>query len=305
MKLPTQYKGGFNGTAFQLLSFLSGLRSKNVELQFVTKFNIYSQEESMILKTKLSWGLGFLFLIIFTLALFCSYYVGRLGHEADNILKDNYNSIVYARNMLSGIDDMRSSISSVMHDARHAGKMSDYYLKLFESGKNLFETNLKAENSNITELHEKEYVERLNSDYEIFLKPCLQMKDGSGGSSVYLSDFLPAWEKLKHSIASIYDVNMQAVVRKTELTKRDATRFTTSMAIIGSLCLLLAVGYFWYFPLYIATTLSYLSEKMKNLLKNSGITFETKTNDEAQIILQAINLLENNLGVKKENRKSE
>jgi NtrC-family two-component system sensor histidine kinase KinB len=259
----------------------------------------------MILKTKLSWGLGFLFLIIFTLALFCSYYVGRLGQEADNILKDNYNSIVYARNMLSGLDDMRSSISSVMHDARHAGKMSDYYLKLFESGKNLFETNLKAENSNITELHEKEYVERLNSNYEIFLKLCLQMKDGSGGSSVYLSDFLPAWEKLKHSIASIYDVNMQAVVRKTELTKRDATRFTTSMAIIGSLCLLLAVGYFWYFPLYIATTLSYLSEKMKNLLKNSGITFETKTNDEAQIILQAINLLENNLGVKKENRKSE
>jgi hypothetical protein len=42
---------------------------------------------------------------------------------------------------------------------------------------------------------------------------------------------------------------------------------------------------------------------MKNLLKNSGITFETKTNDEAQIILQAINLLENKLGVKREQEK--
>jgi uncharacterized membrane protein (DUF373 family) len=121
---------------------------------------------------------------------------------------------------------------------------------------------------------------------------------------VYLSDFLPAWEKLKHSIASIYDVNMQAVVRKTELTKRDANRFTTSMAIIGSLCLLLAVAYFWYFPVYIATTLSYLSERMQNLLKNSGVTFEAKTNDEAQIILQAINLLENKLDAKKENRQN-
>jgi hypothetical protein len=254
----------------------------------------------MILKTKLSWGLGFLFLIIFTLALFCSYYVGRLGQEADNILKDNYNSIVYSRNMLAGLDDMRSSISNVIYDTSHAGKMSDYYLKLFESGRNLFETNLKAENNNITELHEKEYVERLNNDYEIFFKLCLQMKDGSGGSSVYLSDFLPAWEKLKQSIASIYDVNMQAVVRKTELTKRDAAYFNTYMAIIGSLCLLLAVGYFWYFPLYISTTISYLSERMRNLLKSSGITFETKTNDEAQIILQAINLMETKLGVKKE-----
>ena len=121
----------------------------------------------MTLKTKLSWGLGFLFLIIFTLAAFCSYYVGRLGQESDNILKDNYNSIVYARNMLSGLDDMKTSITSIMHNARHAGTMSDYYLKLFESGKDVFETNLKAENNNITEIHEKEYVERLNRDYEI------------------------------------------------------------------------------------------------------------------------------------------
>ena len=54
--------------------------------------------------------------------------------------------------------------------------MSDYYLKLFESGKNVFDTNLKAENNNITEIHEKEYVERLNHEYEIFLKLCLQMQ---------------------------------------------------------------------------------------------------------------------------------
>jgi hypothetical protein len=39
---------------------------------------------------------------------------------------------------------------------------------------------------------------------------------------------------------------------------------------------------------------------MKILLKSSGITFDIKTNDEAYIILQAINLLENKSGVKKE-----
>ena len=131
------------------------------------------------------------------------------------------------------------------------------------------------------------------------------MKDGSGGNSVYFSDFLPAWEKLKHSIASIYDVNMQAVVRKSSVDEIVIpNRFTTSMAIIGSICLLLAVAYFWYFPVYIATTLGYLSERMQNLLKNSGVTFEAKTNDEAQIILQAINLLENKLDAKKENRQN-
>ena len=127
----------------------------------------------MTLKTKLSLGLGFLFLIIFILIGFCSYYVGKLGQESDNILKDNYNSIVYANNMLSGYDEMKTSVSSIMHDANHAGRMSDYYRKLFESGKNLFESNLKEENNNVTEINENQYTEKLNQDYAVFLKLCL------------------------------------------------------------------------------------------------------------------------------------
>ena len=42
----------------------------------------------MTIKTKLTLGLGFLFVIIFTLAGFCSYYVGKLAQESDNILKE-------------------------------------------------------------------------------------------------------------------------------------------------------------------------------------------------------------------------
>jgi NtrC-family two-component system sensor histidine kinase KinB len=257
-------------------------------------------EEDMTLKTKLILGLGFLFLIIFALAGFCSYYVGRLGQESDNILKDNYYSVVYSRNMLSGLDNMKTSITSTMYNTDRVATMSDYYLRLFESGRKVFETNLKAENNNITEVHEKEYVEKLNQDYDSYLKLSLQMKSGPVKNSVFFNDFVPACEKLKKSINAIYDVNMQAVVRKSQMAKHDSSSFTDSMAIIGSICLVLALAYFWYFPIYISTTLSYLSERMRNLLKSSGVVFDIKTNDEAYTILHAINLLENKLGVKKE-----
>ena len=254
----------------------------------------------MTLKTKLILGLGFLFLIIFTLAAFCSYYVGKLGQESDNILKDNYYSIVYSKNMLSGLDDMKTSMTSTMYNTGRAGMMSDYYVRLFESGRNVFETNLKAENNNITEIHEKEYVETLNQDYDSYTKLCIRMKSELGGSLLYFNEFLPACERLKKSINAIYDINTQAVVRKSELVKHDSSRFINYMAIIGSICLLLALAYFWYFPVYISTTINYLSEKMKNLLKSSGVAFDIKTNDEAYIMLYAIGLLENKLGVKKE-----
>ena len=252
----------------------------------------------MTLKTKLILGLAFLFLIIFALAGFCSYYVGRLGQDSENILKDNYSSIVYSKNMLSGLDNMKTSITNTMYNTDRIATMSDYYLRLFESGQNEFETNLKAENKNITEIHEKEYVERLNQEYDSYLKLSLQMKSGSVKNSVFLNDFLPACERLKESINAIYDVNMQAVVRKSQLANHDSSGFTKSMAIIGSICLVLAFGYFWYFPVYISTTLGYLSERMRNLLKRSGVDFDIKTNDEAYTILHAINLLENRLDVK-------
>ena len=74
--------------------------------------------------------------------------------------------------MLSGLDNMKTSITSTMYNTGRIATMSDYYLRLFESGKNVFETNLKAENKNITEIHEKEYVERLNQDYDSYLKLC-------------------------------------------------------------------------------------------------------------------------------------
>ena len=252
----------------------------------------------MTLKTKLSWGLGFLFLLIFTLVGFCSYYVGKLSLESENILKDNYNSIVYANNMLSGLDDMKTSITSIAYGANKLAKISEYNLKLFESGKDLFESNLKNENNNITEIHEKEYVEKLNQDYKTFLNLCIQMKSKSNGKLIF-NDFMVASGKLKQSVNNINEVNMQAVVRKTELTKHDSAKFKNAMVIIGLICIMLALGYCWYFPVYISTTISYLSDRMKNLLKESGITADINTNDEAFIILQSINLLENKLGVKK------
>ena len=85
---------------------------------------------------------------------------------------------------------------------------------------------------------------------------------------------------------------MQAVVRKNLLTKQHSSNIVTLIAIIGTICIILAFGYFWYFPFYISNSLSYLSDNMKNVLKNVGIEHEIKTNDELHIMLQSLTLLE-------------
>jgi hypothetical protein len=93
---------------------------------------------------------------------------------------------------------------------------------------------------------------------------------------------------------------MQAVVRKSQAAKRDSARISTSMAVVGTVSLILAFAYLWYFPVYVSTSINYLSNKMKNLLAKAGLTLDIRTNDETQILLQGINLLENKLGVKED-----
>lgn len=251
----------------------------------------------MVLKTKLSLGLGFLFAIIFVLAFLCSYYVGTLSEEADSILKNNYDSIVYSKNMLSALDDTRTALSSAIFNPSDGGKFSDYYSHLFETARTDFEKNLKAENGNITEIHEKDYVETLNRDYAVYMNLCAKVRNGLGTAPMYFVEILPCYEKLRQSILSISDLNMEAVVRKNQVTSRFAANVKIHMSVMATLLIILAFGYFWYFPFYVSSTISYLSKKMTDLLKKAGIAFDIKTNDETYIISQSIDILETKLGL--------
>jgi len=252
----------------------------------------------MSLRTKLTVGLGFLFIIIFALSLYSSFDIQRLSRDADRILRDNYDSLVYCKNMLVALDDMRTAAIDAIFIQNSSG-VSAYASQLFESSKSAFENNLGAEKNNITETHEAEYVNELARDYGVFLGLCQQMnRSGKNGGS-YFGDLVPAYSKAGQTIVSINDLNMQAIERKNLAAKQSADRMTISLAAVGAILVILAFFYFWYFPFYVSQTMSYLAGKMKDLLKDTGIKIDTKTNDEALILLHSINLLENKLAARK------
>ncbi len=256
----------------------------------------------MTLKKKLTLGLGFLFILIFTIAIFCSYYIQKLSRESDNILRNNYDSIVFSKKMFLALDDMETSVTWRLIIPNKGDHKAGYYLKLFESGKAEFEKNLKAEKNNITEIHEKEYADKLQSDYEVFINLSKKMARERGGNAAYFNEFLLVYERLKHTINAIDDINMKAIVRKNQLTRRDSSAIIISMAVIGSICFLLAFGYIWYFPFYISNSMSYLATRMRELLKTIGIEHKVEADDELQVILQSIKLIDENYS-QKEKRK--
>jgi hypothetical protein len=259
----------------------------------------------MTLKKKLTLGLGFLFLIIFVLVIFYSYYIGRLSQDSENILKDNYKSLVFSKNMISALENTRTAVFNIVFNPASDKMTSDYYLKLFEAGQSEFESNLKSENNNITEINEKEYVAALNQGYRLFADLGLRMVKGEGSRTLYFDEYQPAFEKLMHAISNINDVNMQAVERKSQTAKRDSTKIIHFTAGIGVILVILAFGYFWYFPFYVSNSVAYLADRMKALLKKSDIVLDIKTKDEAFVILQGINLLENKMDLAGRDKRAE
>jgi hypothetical protein len=246
----------------------------------------------MSLRVRLTIGLGFLFLVIFALVLYSSFDVQRLSRDADSIIKDNYDSLVYCKNMIVALDDMRTAVSSRVF--LHGPNMkSDFYGHLFETGRSAFESNLAAEGHNITEVHEKDYVAELKSNYSLYADLCARMNGGGATPLQYFDDFLPAYSNVRQTVISINDINMQAIERKNLSARKDSGAMIVSMAVVGTICILLAFFYFWYFPFYVSNTISYLSKKMKELLDGIGIEVDVKTRDEAFMLLQSINLLEN------------
>ena len=54
----------------------------------------------MKLKTKLSLGISFLFVVILTFGILSVFYINRLSSQSGQVLKNNHESLVYSNNML-------------------------------------------------------------------------------------------------------------------------------------------------------------------------------------------------------------
>ena len=102
----------------------------------------------MKIKTKLNLGVGLLFILIIILSLVSAYYIFSIKKDTQNILKANYNTLEYSRNMLISLDEMAVDENKSIA---------------------LFETNLKKQLINITEVGEDKITLNLQKNFTLLL----------------------------------------------------------------------------------------------------------------------------------------
>ncbi len=214
------------------------------------------------IKSKLSLGILFLFIVIVLTGIVGLFAINRLANESKNILKANYESIVYAKNMQSDLDQ--------------------FSVKNFNSI-NDFEKNLEAQEKNITEIGEQEATSSLR---DLFEK--LRQHDTS-------ATLIPS---IRSQIYQISELNMNAIVRKSKETQQTADKAKLYLAILGTLSFLLSFSFLLNFPGYIANPIKELTAGIKQIAnKNYSQRITIDKSDEFGELAEAFNSMARQLDI--------
>ena len=180
----------------------------------------------MKIKTKLTLGVGLLFLMIILLSVVGALYINALKRDTENILVANYNSLEYSKNMLLALEENTTK-------------------SLTE-----FDLNLKKQENNETEIGEKEATENLRRSFTRF--------------TANQSNF--TFQKpIRSEIFKVMAQNMQAIQRKSDLAKKTAEDATLTIALAGAICFLIAFSLLINLPSSIANPIKELTESIKQI----------------------------------------
>ena len=156
----------------------------------------------MLIQRRLTLGIGALFAMILLLGIQSVGYILDLSRASGNILTDNYNSLHYARSMMTALD-------SLTFDSTSMTELLD---------------NLALQRRNITESDEFRVTDNLSSKID-------KLSD-----SVTLDKIL----EIRSDLYKIMDLNMTAIREKSRLAGTTAEDAMLRIAISAILCALIA-----------------------------------------------------------------
>jgi len=183
----------------------------------------------MRIKTKLNLGVGLLFCLIFILSLVSAYSVFSIKKDTGNILNANYNTLEYSRNMLLSLDEMMVNKAKAIA---------------------LFEINLNKQVSNITEKNEDIATHKLKDNFNL-------LKKDSNNEKVKA--------QIRQNIFEIMKLNMNAIKIKSDIAKHTAETANLWIAVVGTLCFLIAFNLLVNMPNNIANPIKELTESIKQI----------------------------------------
>ncbi|MDH7460829.1 ATP-binding protein [Chitinophagaceae bacterium 26-R-25] len=208
------------------------------------------------LRTKIITGVAFLFLLLLIVGGTAAYFLTALSHDANVILKDNYESLSYCHSMQQQL---------VMMD-----KDSNAIRK--------FEQQLQLEEKNATEVGEAPATAHIREAFEEFKSS--------------KEKFPVLKNEIENHIQEVLALNMQAIDRKNKQAQQTANKAITIITVLGAVVFLLSFTFLANFPSYVSGPISKLNEAIKALSdKDYNYRLHINRKDEFGELAQAFNTM--------------
>lgn len=180
------------------------------------------------LKTKIALGGIFLFALLILVGAVSFFYLNKVSNDAREIVKDNYETLNYCRDMLKELDQQPDS----------AGMFSS------------FEKTLQLQEKNITEPGEKELTSSLRKNFTA-------LKIHPSADSLQ--------SLIKDDISNIMQINLSAIDKKNMAAQASASSAKTIITVLLTICVLLGFTFLFNFPSFVASPIAKLTAGIKSI----------------------------------------
>lgn len=208
---------------------------------------------AITLKTKVALGSIFLFVLLVIVGSVSFYYLSRIAGESKLIVKNNYETLNYSKEMIEVLNNAPGTITAISR----------------------FDGVLRLQEKNITEPGEKELTASLRNNFELL------RKNHSWDSLSVL---------IRKDIAGIMKVNLDAIDNKNLAAQASAEKAKTIITICLTVCLLIGFTFLYNFPSSVAAPIASLTEGIKAIAnKNYSQRIHLNRKDEFGELATAFN----------------
>jgi two-component system, NtrC family, sensor histidine kinase KinB len=214
------------------------------------------------IRTRFTMGMIFLFIIILVLSVFSGYYLNKLSTKTSAILKENYLSVVYAREMSEGIMAVNQEITTrFLTNKRPDSVRINKELKLINQ-------SLLAEKNNLTEPGEDKLVASFETSYHEYRDSVLKVVQSPKTVSgiVWLQN---ESADLYQKLILLSQMNGKALEIKTDDAKAASKNALTKMTILASLCFLIGMSFTFSFASYFNRRFFQLYNGLKEVVSSN------------------------------------
>jgi len=213
-------------------------------------------------RRRITFGMVFLFLIILLLSVFSGYYMNKLSGKTSAILKENYLSVVYARDMSENLMNIDREITT-----SYMKKIPPDTVRISDE-MSRFSKSLADEKNNITEPGEDQLVSGIETGYKIYSDSLLHIIRSKGlpSSMVFLQNKSAS---LNQELLQLSQMNGRAIELKTDDAKASANSALTKMTILASICFLIGMSYTFSFGSYFNRRIYQLHNGIKQIVESN------------------------------------